>query len=240
VKLREADRPLYRIGRKPDAWAWPDWLRVAVDGTFGNRWDDLLGSYRVLYTASTPLGAFVDALARFRPDPLVTRELAEIDGEGEGVAPGCIDRSWCQARALGSITLRGSFADVGHPDSLDRIQRDLAGRLVHHGIGELDAQVIRHTAPRRLTQEISRYVFEQTTERGARAFDGISHLSRLGDDLRSWALFEPVTPAQVKMFVAEGRDVPFEPDHPDFRHALDLLGIRLLDAAGSNWRRRAE
>jgi hypothetical protein len=70
VKFREADRPLYRIGRKPDAWAWPDWLRVAVDGTFGNRWDDLLGSYRVLYAASTPLGAFVDALARFRPDPL--------------------------------------------------------------------------------------------------------------------------------------------------------------------------
>ena len=95
---------------------------------------------------------------------------------------------------------------------------------------------IRHSAPRRLTQEISRYVFEQTSERGTRAFDGISYLSRLGDDLRNWALFEPVTHAQVKVFVAEGRELPIEPQHPDFRRALELLGIRLLDTASAPWR----
>ena len=228
MKFREAERPLYRIAHGPDPWAWPDWLRVAVDHTFGNRWDDLLGSYRVLYASSTLLGAFVEALARFRPDPLVARELAEIHGEGEGLPPGCLDRSWWTARRVGAVVLRGTFADVGHAESLARIQRDLAGRLVHYGMGELDATAIRHTAPRRLTQEISRYVFEQTTERGARAFDGISYLSRQGDDLRCWALFEPVTPTQVKVFVADGRETPIEPDHPDFRRALELLGIRLV------------
>ena len=228
MKIREADRPLYRIGRKADPWAWPDWLRVAVDHTFGNRWDDLLGSYRVLYAASTLLGAFVEALARFRPDPLVVRELAQIQGEGDGLPPGCLDRSWWDARRVGAVTLRGSFADIAHPDSLAEIQRELAGRLVHYGVGELDATAIRHTAPRRLTQEISRYVFEQTSERGGRAFDGISYLSRLGDDLRNWALFEPVTGAQVKVFVGEGRESPIDAEHPDFRRALDLLGIRLV------------
>jgi RES domain-containing protein len=240
VKFRQAERPLYRIGRKPDPWAWPDWLCVAVDHTFGNRWDDLLGSYRVLYASSSLLGAFVDALARFRPDPLVVRELAEIHGEGEGLPPGCLDRSWWDVRRVGAVTLRGTFADVAHADSLARIQRDLAGRLVHYGMGELDATAIHHTAPRRLTQEISRYVFEQTTERGARVFDGISYVSRLRDDLRNWALFEPVTPMQVKVFVAEGRETSIEPEHPDFRNALELLGIRLLDRPGSSRHPRSD
>ena len=228
MKYREAERPLYRIAHAPDPWEWPDWLCVAVDHTFGNRWDDLLGSYRVLYAASTLLGAFVQALERFRPDPLVVRELAEIHGEGDGgLPPGCLDRSWWEARRVGAVTLRGTFADMGHAESLAHIQRDLAGRLVHHGMGELDANAVRHTAPRRLTQEISRYIFEQTTDRGARAFDGITYLSRQRDDLRSWALFEPVTAAQVKIF-AEGRESPIEPDHADFGRALELLGIRLV------------
>ena len=228
MKFREADRPLYRIARAPDPWAWPDWLHVAVDHTFGNRWDDLLGSYRVLYAASSLLGAFVESLARFRPDPLVVRELAEIRGEGDGLPPGCLDRSWWEARRIGAVSLRGSFADMGHAESLTHIQRDLAGRLVHHGMGALDPNAIRHTAPRRLTQEISRFVFEQTTERGARAFDGITYLSRHGDDLRCFALFEPLTAAQVKVFVADGRESPIDPDHADFRRALELLGIRLV------------
>ena len=120
-----------------------------------------------------------------------------------------------------------SCVSIGHAESLAHIQRDLAGRLVHHGMGELDANAIRHTAPRRLTQEISRFVFEQTTERGARAFDGITYLSRQGDDLRSWALFEPVTSAQVKI-LAEGHESTIDPEHADFRRALELLGIRLV------------
>jgi hypothetical protein len=36
----EPDGPLYRLGRPPDPWAWPDWSYAAPDGTFGNRYDD--------------------------------------------------------------------------------------------------------------------------------------------------------------------------------------------------------
>jgi hypothetical protein len=36
----EPDGPLYRLGRYPDPWAWPDWSYAAADGTFGNRYDD--------------------------------------------------------------------------------------------------------------------------------------------------------------------------------------------------------
>lgn len=63
----------------PDAWAWPDWAYASNDGTFGNRWDEPLGSYRVLYACSQRVGAFVETLARFRPDLEVVAALAEID-----------------------------------------------------------------------------------------------------------------------------------------------------------------
>jgi hypothetical protein len=44
--------PLFRLGRKPDPWNPPDWSRAQPDGTFGNRFDDPQGNYRVLYAAT--------------------------------------------------------------------------------------------------------------------------------------------------------------------------------------------
>jgi hypothetical protein len=52
-----ATRPtglLYRVGRAPYAWVVAPWLYAGEDGTFGNRYDDPAGEYRVLYAASKP------------------------------------------------------------------------------------------------------------------------------------------------------------------------------------------
>ena len=43
---------IYRVGRRPDAWAWPAWTYAHEDGTFGSRFDDPRGEYRVLYASS--------------------------------------------------------------------------------------------------------------------------------------------------------------------------------------------
>ena len=75
----EPDGPLYRLGRHPDPWAWPDWAYAGPDGTFGNRYDDPEASYRVLYASSQRVGTFLETLARFRPDLEVLAELEEID-----------------------------------------------------------------------------------------------------------------------------------------------------------------
>src|SRR5437667_12644959 len=74
----EPGGPLYRLGRYPDPWAWPDWSYAAPDGTFGNRYDDPQASYRVLYASSERVGAFLETLARFRPDLEVLAELDQI------------------------------------------------------------------------------------------------------------------------------------------------------------------
>jgi hypothetical protein len=220
---------LYRVGRAPDPWAWPDWSNAAADGTFGNRWDDPQSAYRVLYAASDRLGAFVEVLARFRPDPHVAKELQEIEGDDErSLAPGQLDAGWLARRRLGEASFAGRFADVGHSESLARIRRDLAARVVHYGLPDLDASAIRVAAPRRFTQEISRWVYERTARSGRREFDGISYLSRLGDELRNWAIFEPATAAAARGAARDPVVREIAPDDPDLRHALALHGIALV------------
>ena len=66
-------RTIFRIARRPDPWQPADWSRANPDGTFGNRFDDPEGYYRVLYAAtrsspafSKPCHAFV-SIPRSRP-----------------------------------------------------------------------------------------------------------------------------------------------------------------------------
>jgi hypothetical protein len=53
----EPDGALHRIGRRPDPWELPPWAYAGDDGTFGNRYDDPRGEYRVLYASSERVGA---------------------------------------------------------------------------------------------------------------------------------------------------------------------------------------
>src|ERR1700712_4672494 len=90
--------PLYRIARTPSPWTPPDWSFVGDDGTFGNRFDDLDGYFRVLYTGSSPLTCFVETLARYRK-PLNAQDLIDalnsIENSGVEQTPfGCVPLSW--------------------------------------------------------------------------------------------------------------------------------------------------
>ncbi|MDJ0867408.1 MAG: RES family NAD+ phosphorylase [Myxococcota bacterium] len=220
--------PLYRIARGPDPWAWPNWANVGSDATFGNRWDDPQGVYRVLYASSSRLGALVEVLARFRPDPHVLEALNEIEGEDDTAVqlPGELDAGWLRHRRLGVAQVEGEFVDVGHSASLARLRDALASRIVHHGLDDLDAAAIRLSAPRRFTQEISRYVYDRSTPQGRRRFDGIAYLSRLGDEFRNWALFE--SPGSALPWVGEPETLAIEAHDPDLVRALERLGVRLM------------
>jgi hypothetical protein len=95
----KASGVIYRLGRKPDPWSPPDWASAGPDATFGNRFDDPDATYRVLYASSQRLGCFVETLARFRVDPKLLAELAQIEGEDDH----------CPA-ALHTVTNRTLFA----------------------------------------------------------------------------------------------------------------------------------
>ena len=211
---------LHRVGRAPDAWAWPDWAFAGEDGTFGNRYDDPAGDYRVLYASSRRLGAFVEVLARYRIDPALLAEYAQIDDDAEHptISPGIVPADWPDRRHIGTARHTGRFADVGHSDSLAHLRAALAARLVHHGIDDLDGGDLRRRAPRALTQEISRYVFERGVDDEGRSLVGVRYLSRLGDELENWAIFDGTQPE-------DATSQPIASDDEDLLAALAKLGL---------------
>lgn len=215
---------ILRIGRSPDPWAWPPWEFVGEDGTFGNRWDDPHSTYRVLYASSQLEACFMETLSRFRPDPQVFAQLAQIEGPELPMAPGLLPRTWLAGRVIGEASVSGTFAHVGAATFLAHLHRVLAPRLVHYRIAELDGAAIRCTAPRRFTQEVSSYIYSRSRADGQPLFVGIAYLSRFGDNYENWAIFER---PQNQNVIRDPAIRAIDPQGPEFRTALDLLGLRL-------------
>ena len=204
---------IHRIGRKPDPWQYPDWSRANPDHTFGNRFDDPNGEYRVLYASSVRLGCFLETLARYRPDIALFAELHEIAGEDDFVPPGIVPREWLNDRRMGSANGHGTFADIGATEWISKLRRGLAALLISLGVPDFDASVLQRSAPRILTQSVSEFVYGE-------GFDGIRYLSKYGNDIENWALFEP-----VDLTARNHRDIP--PDDADLNKALRIFSLTL-------------
>ena len=216
--------PVYRLARAPDPWAWPDWSHAGLDGTFGNRWDDSEGEYRVLYASSSRFGALLETLARFRPDLAAVAGLREIEGDRDALSAGTVPREWFGRRVMGVAELAGSYADIGAAASLATVRSQLAARALHHGLADVDAAAIRVAAPRAFTQEVSRLVYGSRDAEGE-PFPGIRYRSRFDDGTDNWAIFEPAPgePGSMRVFDAE----PVRPGDLDVARALAVLGLRV-------------
>jgi hypothetical protein len=225
-QLHSAELPevAYRLGRDPDPWEWPDWIYAKDDGTFGNRYDDPMSQYRVLYAATERRTTFRECLARFRPDMAVVAAQIEEDDEDAPPThpPGRVKRSWLARRLMGSATMTGTYCDIGHSDSVLYLREALAHRILHFGLDDLDGSDLRRRAPRQLTQEISRHIFELADDAGAAAFQGIRYASRLGDDLTNWAIFEPNDPNVIA-------NAEIDEDDPDLQAVLVDYKLVLVD-----------
>ncbi len=179
----ETQRPpetVFRLGRKPDPWQPPPWsLASSTDGTFGNRFDDPEGYYRVLYASTQRLACFVETLARFRPDLSLLAELAEIDGEDDYTPLGSLPADWLEKRVMGQAELVGTFADVYSVSWISQLRRSLAAEAMRLGFHDLDASMLERAEPRRLTQLVSREVYREGN-------DGIYYRSRYGHSFENW------------------------------------------------------
>jgi hypothetical protein len=179
---------VYRVGYAPDPWAWVPW--EYADRSTG-RWDDLHSTYRVIYAASSPEACFVEVLAQFRPDPNLAGGLGSIESDPRddlypSVGPGVVPSTWLDHRLLGSAALGGLFCDVTDKNTIAALRPTFLTRAMHYSLPDFDAATIRLHEPRRLTQEISRYLYEHEEER----FAGITYESRFGAGLSLWAIFE--------------------------------------------------
>lgn len=222
---RQPSGPVHRLGRAGSVWAWRDWAYAGEDGTFGNRFDDAAGTFRVHYASSQRLGAFLETLARFRPDPhVIAATIAESDEDAgyPSTAAGLVSERWIADRAISQATLDGLFVDIGHSATLAYLRVVMAARLLHFDLDDLDGAAIRLRAPRALTQEISSHLCDLAREDGSRRFDGIAYRSRLGDDLENWAIWEPADSLTPEA------EHPIDPDDPDLAQALALLELELV------------
>jgi len=206
---------IYRLGRKPDPWAAPDWASVGHDGTFGNRFDDPDATYRVLYASSQRLGCFLETLARFRVDSKLRAELAKIKGAEDYLPLGEVPVEWVEKRIMGVATADGEYADIGSSEWISRLRKSLAAQLEKFGVEDVDASVLQKTAPRILTQFVSRIV-------SYAGFAGIYYLSKYGHDIENWALFEPF---QINV----RKHQTIRRDDPDLQRALELHSLKFRE-----------
>jgi hypothetical protein len=152
--------PIFRLGRRPDPWEPPDWSRAHSDGTFGNRFDDPTGYYRVLYASSQRLSCFIETLAHFRADLSLLAELDEIAGEDDYVPLGHVPPEWCDERRLGKCAAQGSYADIYSAYWVGRLRQTLASECLKLGLEDLDVAILQQGKPRRLTQLSSLEVYK--------------------------------------------------------------------------------
>jgi hypothetical protein len=87
--------------------------------------------------------------------------------------------------------------------------------LKKFGLKEFDASVLQQTAPRVMTQYVSRVVFNG-------GFAGIYYRSKYGHDKENWALFEPF---QIKTLEPE----IIRLDDRDLQRALELHSLKFKD-----------
>lgn len=123
--------PVYRVARGPDPFEPPPWRVAGEDGTFGGRFDDPRGRrglpeesrFRSIYAASQRVGAFGEAIARFRPSLRTLRALAAIEDADEGTPPvapptrGVVPEDWRARRRFGATELDPTlrFVDLRSP-----------------------------------------------------------------------------------------------------------------------------
>jgi hypothetical protein len=217
----------------PDPWAFADWRFAGPGGTFPGRWDDANGRYRVIYACSQRLGAFLETLAQFQADPSIIAEYEAMDVlevDDDTITPGSVPASWCRERAIAKgVTTEGELHDfviIGATSTLAQLRKDLASRIVHHGLADLDGATIRMTAPRAFTQEVSSHIQQQRDDEG-QPYGGIFYLSRLGDEIANWAIFEQESMnGQSPVLLIDRGTV--DPADEDFEAAMRILGLRLV------------
>jgi len=222
---------VWRVGYRPDPWAWTDWS-YARGGRFGGRWDSPDGGYRTIYAGSSLLACLVEVLAPFRPDPLVSEMqdgIREDDADRAlhpTVAPGFVDESWFAARRVGTAELRGRWCDVAKARTLSSLRPAFVAEAIGAlGLEDFDASALQNSRPRALTQNVGRHLYERRSPSGDSAFDGIRFLSRHGEDLELWAVFERADDPNVSGRLHEPVSAELPSTSPEVRAALMLHGL---------------
>ena len=102
---------VWRVARRPNPWAWVPWEYAGDNGRFDGRFDDPAGGFRTTYAGAELLACLLEALAPFRPDPLLADDLASIEEGPDDAAnyptqaTGTVPSSWLDQRVAATAVL---------------------------------------------------------------------------------------------------------------------------------------
>jgi len=173
------------------------------------------------------LACLLEVLAGFRPDPLLTEDLAGIVEDPEDAQvyptqpPGTVPLSWLTPRQASTATLSGIFCAVTDKESLPTLRTVFLSTALRYGLADLDAGALRLSASRALTQHIAAWLYD-LHDGGGDLIDGVQFESRHGDGLTLWAIFERGADPEVSLQLSQIRAVPLPPEHHDLADAVRL------------------
>lgn len=214
MKIYTTPERVFRVGHTADPWALAPWKY----GPFEGRFDDPDAEYRVRYAGLSSFGAFVERISRHRTDLDVLAELNAVEHASLAVILPSLPPRWLEENASGSATL-----DVPHDNGLiDLITSDgiaAAYPAVEHArrraafvLRDYDASTLLSGTPRRFTQAISRYVYDN-------GFAGIAYRSRFAPEELCVALFES------RHALVSETSAPIAADDADLLRACDVHHI---------------
>lgn len=248
LELRTDPGVVWRIGHEPHPFDWTPDRYVNFDG----RWDDCDHEFRTLYTADSLLGCFLELLAKHRPHAAVQDEIDEVEDDDGSAAqfpeakPGDIGYSWLDGRLFGSAAQSGMYCYASH-------SRTLAAIMKHFPLGKLgiapdqvDVALLKDANNREVTQAIARWLYDLRYDTAGESpepddaapdrelVDGVEFLSRHGDEIRAWAIFEREDEWPHSTRLSEFSDVePVTPETPELLQAFDRFGLHWRDRSAS-------
>jgi hypothetical protein len=234
LHLTPAPTALYRVGRLPEPFIWRFPVENLLDSDNGpelggGRWDAPASEFETLYCADSPVVAFAETIAAYRPVGGLEAKIAAATDEEEpdsefdfpahtGELPDTYfepQQPSPHGRALGKAVVIGDpmLVDVGHPDTHHELNSALGALLRRFHVDGFDRGVMM-SQDRRITRPVAAYLHGIAT--GA---VGIQYESRYLDGF-CFVLWQraPVHPGDVNPVTKHTRDL---------RRAAELLHIRI-------------
>ncbi len=193
LELVSPPASIFRVGRFPNPFRWRPPLFSLAEAEHpndGGRWDAPHADFATLYTATQPVGAFVETLAYVRRSLEFERRLLAATAADEPdrafdpvLSGGRIPSSYFE-RVLGRAVVDGElvFVDVDHPRTHAQLTENLGDLLAEHGLREFDRGVVMGQ-DRRITRSIAGNLHERLGEE----VGGLRYESRVYRGLECWA-----------------------------------------------------
>ena len=222
IEIHKEDRQVWRIGHRPEPWAWVPW-KYSDNSRFSGRWDSPDGEFRTMYAGQSLLACLLEVLAHFRPDPTLMDELRDIDVNGAAdeptPRPGSLPRAWLDKRCAATARMSGRFCAITHTNTISSLRPTFLKDARSFGLEDFDAASLRDSRPRGLTQHVAAHLWRTTD------LDGVQYASRHGDDHKLWAIFERPDGDSFAPCLTDRLLVELTPYDPSILEAFKIYGL---------------